>query len=117
MAMIFVTHDLKLVEEIADQVAVMYAGQVVEQGPTAEVLARPLHPYTKALLNCVPHGRAAGRMRPIPGALPNPLALPQGCRFHPRCSHAMPACVAAVPALEQAAFDRVTRCIRWREVA
>jgi len=117
MAMIFVTHDLKLVEEIADQVAVMYAGQVVEQGPMAEVLARPLHPYTKALLDCVPHGRAAGRMRPIPGALPNPLALPQGCRFHPRCPHAMPACVAAVPALEQAALDRVTRCIRWREVA
>ena len=60
MAMIFVTHDLKLVEEIADQVAVMYAGQVVEQGPTAKVLARPLHPYTRALLECVPRGRGAG---------------------------------------------------------
>ncbi|MBV8913564.1 MAG: ABC transporter ATP-binding protein [Acetobacteraceae bacterium] len=116
MAMIFVTHDLKLVEEIADQVAVMYAGQVVEQGPTAAVLARPRHPYTRALLDCVPHGRTAGRMQPIPGAGPNPLALPPGCRFHPRCPHATPACVAGPPALEQAEPERVTRCIRWREV-
>ena len=117
MAMIFVTHDLKLVEEIADQVAVMYAGQVVEQGPTAAVLARPLHPYTRALLECVPRGRGAGRMQPIPGALPSPLALPVGCRFHPRCPHAVPACVAAEPPLEEATPGRVTRCIRWREVA
>ncbi len=116
MAMILVTHDLKLVEDIADQVAVMYAGQVVEQAPTAEMLRRPLHPYTKALLDCVPRGRAAGRMQPIPGAAPNPLALPPGCRFQPRCGFAIPACAAAVPALEAAASERVTRCIRWREV-
>jgi oligopeptide/dipeptide ABC transporter ATP-binding protein len=116
MAMIFVTHDLKLVADLADEVAVMYAGQVVEQGATAEVLARPLHPYTRALLDCMPRGRHAGKMQPVPGALPNPLALPSGCRFHPRCRHRLPACASAEPLLEPAE-GRVTRCWRWREVA
>ena len=98
MAMIFVTHDLKLVEEIADQVAVMYASQIVEQGPTAEILARPRHPYTRALLDCTPHGARHRRLSPIPGSLPNPIAPPQGCRFHPRCRFAKEKCVANRPA-------------------
>jgi len=115
MAMIFVTHDLKLVEEIADCVAVMYAGQVVEQGPVADVLAFPRHPYTRALLDCIPRGRGAGRMRPVPGGPPDPLALPSGCRFHPRCGHARSVCTAAIPALDLAAPDHATRCVRWRE--
>jgi oligopeptide/dipeptide ABC transporter ATP-binding protein len=118
MAMIFVTHDLKLVEEIADEVAVMYASQVVEQGPVAEVVARPRHPYTRALLDCIPHMRAGRRgLRPIPGALPNPLAPPPGCRFHPRCAFAIEACRATEPVLEEVAADHVTRCLRWRELA
>ena len=98
MAMIFVTHDLKLVEEIADQVAVMYASQIVEQGPAAEILARPRHPYTRALLDCTPHGARHRRLSPIPGSLPNPIAPPQGCRFHPRCRFAKENCVASRPA-------------------
>jgi oligopeptide/dipeptide ABC transporter ATP-binding protein len=118
MALIFVTHDLKLVGEIADQVAVMYASEIVEQGPAAAVLGRPHHPYTRALLACTPHrGQRGAKLLPIPGALPNPLAPPPGCRFHPRCAFAVPACVAAPPALEPVADDHVTRCIRWREIA
>ena len=116
MAMIFVTHDLKLVEEIADQVAVMYASQIVEQGPAAELLSRPRHPYTRALLDCTPHGTRNRRLSPIPGSLPNPIAPPRGCRFHPRCRFAREACVAGEPPLEEVSADHVTRCIRWREI-
>jgi oligopeptide/dipeptide ABC transporter ATP-binding protein len=116
MAMIFVTHDLKLVEEIADQVAVMYASQIVEQGPAAELLSRPRHPYTRALLDCTPHGSRNRRLSPIPGSLPNPIAPPGGCRFHPRCRFAREACVAGEPPLEEVSADHVTRCIRWREI-
>ncbi|MCW3474337.1 ABC transporter ATP-binding protein [Limobrevibacterium gyesilva] len=121
MAMIFVTHDLKLVEEIADQVAVMYASQIVEQGTTADVLEHPRHPYTRALLDCTPHGGAhAGgtrrRLQSIPGGLPSPLAPPAGCRFHPRCGFATAACMAAEPVLEPVTAQHVTRCRRWREI-
>ncbi|HKG82210.1 MAG TPA: ABC transporter ATP-binding protein [Beijerinckiaceae bacterium] len=116
MAMIFVTHDLKLVEEIADHVAVMYASQIVEQGPAAEILSRPRHPYTRALLDCTPHGARNRRLSPIPGSLPNPIAPPQGCRFHPRCRFAKEACVAGEPRLETVSANHVTRCIRWREI-
>jgi oligopeptide/dipeptide ABC transporter ATP-binding protein len=118
MAMIFVTHDLKLVGEIADEIAVMYASQIIEQGPTAEILARPRHPYTRALLDCIPDA-AAGRRRPqpIPGGLPSPLAPPPGCRFNPRCRHAQDRCRTAPPALEAVSEAHVTRCLRWREIA
>ena len=117
MAMIFVTHDLKLVEEIADQVAVMYASQIVEQGPAAAVLAHPRHPYTRALLDCTPRG--AGRTRrlsPIPGALPSPLAQPPGCRFHPRCRFSDPRCETGEPKLETVGPGHVARCLRWQEI-
>jgi oligopeptide/dipeptide ABC transporter ATP-binding protein len=117
MALIFVTHDLKLVEEIADQVAVMYAGEIVEQGPAGAVLAHPRHPYTKALLACTPRrGQRGARLAPIPGALPDPLAIPVGCRFHPRCGFAKPACTDAAPLLESVSVNHVTRCLRWREI-
>ncbi|MGL4289651.1 MAG: ABC transporter ATP-binding protein [Phreatobacter sp.] len=118
MALIFVTHDLKLVEEIADQVAVMYASQIVEQGPANTVLAHPRHPYTKALLACTPHGAGHGaRLVPIPGALPSPLNPPAGCRFHPRCGLAVAQCAATQPVLETVGTDHVARCFRWRELA
>jgi len=118
MALIFVSHDLKLVAEIADQVAVMYASQIVEQGPAGRMLAYPRHPYTKALLACTPQPRQRGpRLMPIPGALPDPLAPPAGCRFQPRCSFAKPACAAVAPALESVSARHVTRCLRWREIS
>lgn len=117
MAMIFVTHDLKLVEEIADQVAVMYASQIVEQGPAAAVLACPRHPYTRALLDCTPRGGARSRrLNPIPGSLPSPLAQPLGCRFHPRCRFSTSRCEAVEPDLEAVEQDHVARCLRWREI-
>jgi len=117
MAMIFVTHDLKLVEEIADHVAVMYAGQIVEQGPAATVLVRPRHPYTRALLDCTPRGGGGNRrLRPIPGSLPNPLAQPPGCRFQPRCRFSAPRCETVEPELEAVEPDHVARCLRWREI-
>jgi oligopeptide/dipeptide ABC transporter ATP-binding protein len=117
MAMIFVTHDLKLVEEIADQVAVMYASQIVEQGPAAAVLTQPRHPYTRALLDCTPHaGARSRRLNPIPGSLPNPIAPPLGCRFHPRCGFAREACMSTEPILDAVSQNHVTRCLRWREI-
>jgi oligopeptide/dipeptide ABC transporter ATP-binding protein len=120
MAMIFITHDLKLVGEIADRVAVMYASQVVEEGDVGDVLRRPRHPYTRALLECIPRrteeAGAVRTLRPIPGTLPDPLDPPEGCRFHPRCGFAEERCVATDPPLQRTGPDHVTRCIRWREL-
>ncbi|WP_232700894.1 ABC transporter ATP-binding protein [Halobacterium wangiae] len=90
MAMVFVTHDLGVVAEIADRVVVMYAGKVMETGDVYQVFENPSHPYTKALLNCLPgRGRT---LETIGGTLPDPTDPPEGCRFHPRCPHAVPAC-------------------------
>jgi peptide/nickel transport system permease protein len=110
-AMIFITHSLGVVVEIADHVCVMYAGEVVEQGGVGAVFARPLHPYTKALLDAVPQG--GGMPVAIPGVVPSPHAYPPGCRFAPRCIRAIAACAAAPPALQQAGPERTVRCIRW----
>jgi oligopeptide/dipeptide ABC transporter ATP-binding protein len=120
MAMIFITHDLKLVAEVADRVAVMYASEVVEEGLVAEVLARPRHPYTRALMDCIPRRdyEAPGqrRLKPIPGLLPDPLSPPPGCRFHARCEFGRQQCAAGRPALEQIGERHAVRCIRWREI-
>ncbi|MDX1540404.1 MAG: ABC transporter ATP-binding protein [Geminicoccaceae bacterium] len=124
MGMIFVTHDLGLVEEVADRVAVMYAGQIVEQGPAEDLLARPRHPYTQALLDCNPH-RALSRLAegtrpdllPIPGAPADPVRPPHGCRFHPRCRLRVEDCTRAVPPMLQPAPGRGSRCIRHEELA
>ncbi len=116
MAVIFITHSLPVVAEIADRVAVMYAGEVVEQGHANEVFARPLHPYTAALLRSAPKEDGTLPVE-IPGIVPPPGALPPGCVFAPRCPHRRPACEVAPPPLEKAGHGRLTRCIRWREVA
>jgi peptide/nickel transport system permease protein len=116
MALIFITHSLPVVAEIADRVVVMYAGEVVEQGRADEVFARPLHPYTAALLRSAPREDGTLPMG-ISGIVPQPSALPPGCVFAPRCPHRRPACEAAPPPLEKAGHGRRTRCIRWREVA
>ncbi len=115
MGLIFVTHDLAVVAEIADRVVVMYAGEVVEAGSVADVFSRPRHPYTAALIASVPEG-AADRLMAIPGTVPPPHAMPPGCRFAPRCAYSRPECEAAPPVVESPAEDRVTRCIRWKEV-
>ena len=114
-ALIFITHSLAVVAEIADRVTVMYAGQVVEQGPVAQVFGSPLHPYTSALLGAVHESDAAPVG--IPGVVPQPHAFPEGCRFAPRCPHAIQACTSAPPPLDEPAEDRLVRCIRWAELA
>ncbi|WP_172327148.1 dipeptide/oligopeptide/nickel ABC transporter permease/ATP-binding protein [Mangrovicoccus sp. HB161399] len=114
MGVIFVTHNLAVVKEIATHVSVMYAGQVVEQGTVAEVFADPRHPYTKALLASVPESDAE-RLESIPGTVPQPGAMPEGCRFAPRCAHAAAACAAPQPLLDTGA-GRTTRCLRWADL-
>jgi peptide/nickel transport system permease protein len=113
MGLVLITHSLGVVAEVAEEVVVMYAAQVVERGSVAEVFARPLHPYTRALLAAVPDGDA--QPEGIPGVVPRPDAWPPGCRFAPRCAHAAAVC-ATPPALEQA-DGRAVRCLRWREIA
>lgn len=115
MGLIFITHDLAVVAEIADRVTVMYAGEVVEEGPVADVFERPRHPYTAALIASVPEGDA-DRLIAIPGTVPTPKDMPPGCRFAPRCAHAIDACAAQSPKAEHPSLDRRTRCIRWKDV-
>jgi oligopeptide/dipeptide ABC transporter ATP-binding protein len=101
LAMLFIAHDLALVEQLADRIAVMYLGRIVEQGPCADVLARPQHPYTVSLLEAVPvpepGSRPAARLA---GEPPSPAAPPPGCRFHPRCPIARPRCGVEEPSLQ-----------------
>src|SRR5262249_56340562 len=97
-AMLFISHNLGLVRRIADDVAVLYAGQVVEQGAAGDVLARPLHPYAKGLLAAVPRlGAKRGRLAAIPGRLPDLRDAIAGCRFQPRCPFAVAACAPPQP--------------------
>ncbi len=121
MAILFITHDLGLVAEIADRVLVMYAGQIVESGPVDQVFRSPRMPYTAGLMRSRPKlgGRRAGsgRIAAIPGSAPNPAALPSGCAFHPRCSFAVaPACHTEAPPLDHVDEARRVRCIRWRAI-
>jgi peptide/nickel transport system permease protein len=113
MGLVFITHSLPVVAEIADRVVVMYAGEVVEQGPAAAIFAQPLHPYTAALLKSAPP-EDGSLPEAIPGTVPLPQHLPAGCAFAPRCALSRPECEAAPPPLEQVGAARQTRCIRWR---
>jgi peptide/nickel transport system ATP-binding protein len=98
LSLLFITHDLGVVDQIADKMAVMYAGRIVEQGPAAEVLRHPRHPYTEGLLRARPRLRRE-TLESIPGAVPALGALPPGCAFAPRCSHRVRECDARVPDL------------------
>ena len=121
MAVLFITHHLGIVAEIADRVVVMYAGRVVEQGATPALFATPRMPYTIGLLHSVPRlstDDAPKRLEAIPGEAPSPFFKPAGCSFHPRCQHATPGiCNAAVPAMEPCGPGHVVRCARWRAIA
>jgi oligopeptide/dipeptide ABC transporter ATP-binding protein len=114
MAILLITHNLGLAGDLADDVAVMYAGQIVEQAPTRELLQRPLHPYTQALIRSVPElGADVERLTAIPGSVPVPGAFPGGCRFHPRCHKAQAACATRAPELAAVGNDRQVRCPFW----
>ncbi|WP_286958506.1 MULTISPECIES: ABC transporter ATP-binding protein [Arsenicicoccus] len=120
VAALYVTHDLSVVATIADRVAVMYAGQVVEVGATRAVFAEPAHPYTRALLRAIPHLHKPYALSGIPGLAPAPGRRPDGCRFNDRCEHAVEACRATQPALVEVSRtggeSHVARCIRVDEL-
>jgi oligopeptide/dipeptide ABC transporter ATP-binding protein len=117
IAVLFISHDLGLVARLCHRVTVMYAGQVVESGPTSVLLASPLHPYTRALLRCVPDLREIGVVRRgIPGSPPRPGAAPEGCRFRDRCELAAEACRQR-QRLKPLAADHLVRCVRASEFA
>jgi oligopeptide/dipeptide ABC transporter ATP-binding protein len=119
MAIMFITHDLGVVAQIADRVVVMYASQVVEAGPVADIFARPRMPYTAGLMDSIPRlgrSRDAPRLKTIPGQVPTLTSLPPGCRFSNRCDHAAAGCAASRPPLESVAPDHEVRCLRWREL-
>ena len=112
LSVILITHDLGVMSSIADWLSVMYAGRVVESGPTAEVLARPRHPYTAGLLAALPHPEAAEDtpLVAISGAPPTPQARPAGCAFHPRCNYAVESCETNVPDLLDVEDGRRLAC-------
>ncbi|HXG46759.1 MAG TPA: ABC transporter ATP-binding protein [Methylomirabilota bacterium] len=110
MAMLLITHNLGIVGDIADRLAVMYAGQIVELAPARALLARPLHPYTRALMNSVPElGGSGGRLQAIGGSVPLPGQFPPGCRFYPRCPSARPECADKPPELREVEPGRWVR--------
>ena len=119
MGVLFITHDLGVVADICDRLAVMYAGQVVETGGVREVFRRPAHPYTDALMGSVPGEQRVGRLEAIPGAVPPPEAMPDGCRFHPRCRHCEAGrCDVTEPRLRDGSDrpGRADRCLRRDEL-
>jgi peptide/nickel transport system ATP-binding protein len=116
LALLMITHNLGVVREAADTVYVMYAGSVVEHAPTAELFARPRHPYTRALIDCVPKLSGEASFRGIDGSLPDYAAPPPGCRFAPRCPLAIPAC-GRPPEIKSVGADHYAACWRLEEAA
>ncbi len=117
VALLLITHDMGVVAQICDRVAVLYAGRLAEEGPVAPIFAAPQHPYTAALINCIPQeGMARGTLRGIPGAVPSARQYPTGCRFHPRCAKATAECAALTPPVITRG-DGQAACLHLPEVA
>ena len=120
LSLIFIAHDLSVVKHISDRIAVMYLGRIVELGPALDVIDRPRHPYTRALVSAIPSADPAiekGRTRIVlPGDPPSPVNPPSGCAFHTRCPYVQDRCKAAVPPLIPAGGDRVAACVRLDEI-
>ena len=121
LSLIFIAHDLSVVKHISDRIAVMYLGKIVELGRAADVIERPRHPYTRALVSAIPtpdpDAERARQRIVLPGDPPSPLNPPPGCAFHPRCPYAGEKCKAAIPPLERIADGREVACIRVEEIA
>jgi oligopeptide/dipeptide ABC transporter ATP-binding protein len=118
-AYVIITHALNVVGYLADRIAVMYLGRLVEQGPAENIYDAPLHPYTRALIAAIPEmdSRAASAETPVAGEIPSPRNPPPGCHFHPRCPFAVERCRTVEPVLEEARPGQWVACHRWREVA
>ncbi|HEY2110390.1 MAG TPA: ABC transporter ATP-binding protein [Dongiaceae bacterium] len=117
MSVILVTHDLGVVAQTCQRVAVLYAGRIVESGPVERIFARPVHPYTAGLLQSIPRGPASeGRLKGIGGTPPSLDSIPAGCPFHPRCAFAIEACRAGRPALVAHEASHFTACLRHGEL-
>ena len=120
MSILFITHDLGVVAELADRVVVMYAGRAVEEADVKTIYGDPKMPYTLGLLNSIPRVDQAAehqeRLEAIPGNVPNPLYLPEGCAFQTRCNYVQDVCKSKIPALEDSGNGHMVRCARWQEV-
>jgi oligopeptide/dipeptide ABC transporter ATP-binding protein len=110
LSLLLITHDLGVIAETADRVAVMYAGRIVEEGAVRDIFRRPLHPYTQGLLASIPGEGAGSRLRAIEGVVPNLATLPPGCTFAPRCPYRMDVCTTVVPALVEIESGHKARC-------
>ncbi len=112
-SMILITHDLGIVAESCDQVAIMYAGEIVEYGSLEDIFDHTSHPYTKGLFNSIPSlDKDTERLQPIQGLMPDPANLPEGCKFHPRCPYAVEACSQQHPGMTEVAPGHLCRCLR-----
>ena len=122
LSYLFISHDLSLMRNVADQTAILYLGRVVEQAPTAELFTHPRHPYTRMLLSSIPVVSASEALLrpqqvPVTGEIPSATDIPPGCTFHTRCPYAVAACRAAEPELEVFSAGHTVRCIRAQEIA
>jgi oligopeptide/dipeptide ABC transporter ATP-binding protein len=117
MSMILITHDMGVVAGVADRITVLYAGRVCESASAKTIFYNPMHPYTVALLTAVPNlAMKRKKLTVIPGTIPNLIEPPSGCRFHPRCEYAEPACVETVPPLVEIEPEHYVACIRAKEI-
>ncbi len=114
LAMVYVSHDLAVVAQVADRIAVMYAGRIVEEGPTVAVLSAPRHPYTRGLVASIPDHARRRELRGIPGVAPGLDDRPRGCAFAPRCPLKVARCELELPELEEVGGGRRARCFEWR---
>jgi len=110
-SIILVTHNLGVVAEFCDTIAVMYAGRMMEKGVTEEVISNPMHPYTRGLLACLPRLTSKNKIHPIPGVVPDLINLPPGCPFHPRCDVSVPECAEMGSIALKQVSGRLVRCL------
>jgi peptide/nickel transport system ATP-binding protein len=118
MALLFITHDLGVVAEIADDVAVMYMGKIVEKSDVDTIFNNPYHPYTQALLRSIPKiAMKREELDPIKGMVPNPYRRPGGCPFHPRCAKVVPECATIVPSTTQLGENHTVQCLLYEDLS